>query len=312
VTTSAPRASVALVGTTASGKSALAHEIALTLGNVEIATVDSMTVYREMDLATAKPSRAQRAAVPYHLLDLVDPSDEFTVAEFQRAARAAERQIVGRGQRVLYVGGTGLYGRVVIDDFDIPGRYPLVRKSLEAQLPEGLAALFDQLSALDPVSASRMESSNERRVVRALEVTLGSGRPFSSFGPGLESYPDSGVHQIGLRVPMDEIDHRIESRLLSWMNEGLLDEVRHLSGRPGGLSRTARQAVGYRELLTHVEAGVPLDEALVAATTATRRLARRQRSWFGRDPRIEWFDDATAARERLVTLLTSTPANVGN
>lgn len=293
-------AAVALVGPTASGKSALAHDVALELGDVEVLCVDAMTVYRGMDIGSAKPTRAQRAQVSYHLLDLVEPSEEYAVAQFQRAAREAMRGVVARGHRVLYVGGTGLYGRAVLDDLEIPGVFPEVRASLEEL---DVSALYDELVVRDPVAASRMEPTNARRVRRALEVTLGAGRPFSSFGSGLRTYGAVRVVQVALRVEGEELDRRIEARFRAWLDEGLLDEVAALSRRAGGLSRTARQAVGYRELLAHVEENASLDECVNAALVASRRLARRQRSWFLRDPRVEWYDDVLDARRRVVDVL---------
>ena len=241
---------------------------------------------------------AERAEVPYHLLDLVDPDEEFTVAQFQRAAREALDVVGARGHRALYVGGTGLYGRAVLDDLEIPGRYPQVRAALEARAGD-LPALYAELAALDPVAASRMEATNERRVLRALEVTLGAGRPFSSFGAGLRTYPASRVVQVGLRVEPEELDQRIEARFHAWLVGGLVEEVAALAARPAGLSRTARQAVGYRELLAHFEDGAAFGPCVVEAIAASRRLARRQRRWFERDPRVEWFEDAARARERV-------------
>jgi tRNA dimethylallyltransferase len=297
--------SVALVGATASGKSALAHRLALELGDVDIVSVDAMCVYRGMDLGTAKPSSVERTEVPHHLLDLVEPSEEFTVAQFQRDARAATEAIFGQGRRALFVGGTGLYGRAVLDDLEIPGRYPGVRAALDERAALDLTALYLELEALDPVAASRLEPTNERRVVRALEVTLGSGRPFSSYGEGLMTYGPVRVVQVGLDVELEVLDERIDARFRRWMDEGLLDEVRALLERPGGLGRTARQAVGYRELLAHLEEGVPLEESLRDAITQSRRLARRQRSWFRRDPRVEWFSDPDSAARRLVEVLSA-------
>ena len=294
---------VALVGPTASGKSALAHALALDHHDVEILCVDAMTVYRGMDLGTAKPTRAERAQVRYHLLDLVEPSEEFTVAEYQRAARVAAADVWRAGRKVLYVGGTGLYGRAVLDDLAIPGQYPHVRALLEARAPEELAALYAELEVLDPVAASRMEATNARRVVRALEVTLGAGRPFSSYGEGLVTYGPTRVVQIALQSDFEQLDLRIAERFRAWMDRGLLDEVTALASAPGGLSRTARQAVGYRELLRHVEEGADLAACVDDAIIQSRRLARRQRSWFLRDPRIEWFDDVSEARARLLAVL---------
>ncbi|MGC2167839.1 MAG: tRNA (adenosine(37)-N6)-dimethylallyltransferase MiaA, partial [Acidimicrobiales bacterium] len=284
-------------------KSALAHQLALAEGNVDIVSVDAMCVYRGMDLATAKPTSRERAEVPYHLLDLVEPSEEFTVAQFQRDAGDATAQVWGAGRRVLFVGGTGLYGRAVLDDLDIPGRYPEVRRALEDRATSDLASLYAQLEELDPLSASRMEPSNERRVVRALEVTLGSGRAFSSYGEGLMTYGPARVVQIGLDVPLEVLDERIELRFRRWMDEGLVEEVQALLRRPGGIGRTARQAVGYRQILWHIEDDQPLETCVSDAITHSRRLARRQRSWFRRDPRVEWFEDPSGAAARLMTVL---------
>ena len=295
---------VAVVGPTASGKSELAHEVALECGDLEIIAVDAMTLYRGMDIATAKATPAQRAEVPYHLVDVVAASEEFTLAQYQRAAREAAHEIWGRARGVLYVGGTGLYARAVLDDLAIPGQFPEIRRDLEARVVHERDELFAMLVTLDPVAAGRMEPTNERRLVRALEVTLGSGRPFSSFGPGLRHYAEVRVVQVGLRVEAAELDRRIDERFRAWMDQGLLDEVRALARTPGGLSRTARQAVGYRELLAHVDDGEPLERCVEAAIAQSRRLARRQRSWFRRDPRIEWFDDPKAARTRVIEIVT--------
>jgi tRNA dimethylallyltransferase len=297
---------VALVGVTASGKSTLAHDVALASdGDIEILAVDAMTVYRGMDLGTAKPTRIQRDEVGYHLLDLIAPSEEFTVAAYQSAARDAAEDVWLRAGAVLYVGGTGLYGRAVLDNFDIPLQYPDVRAALELRARSELPQLFEELRVLDPLAASRMEPTNERRVVRALEVTIGSERAFSSYGAGLRTYGPVRVVQVGLRCDFDQLDERIATRFRVWLDDGLLDEVKKLASAPGGLSRTARQAVGYRELLRHVEDDVALEECVTDAITQSRRLARRQRSWFQRDPRIEWFDDPRLARERLEEVLGS-------
>jgi tRNA dimethylallyltransferase len=294
---------VALVGPTASGKSTVALAAAEApgrqAGRVELLSVDSMAVYRGMDIGTAKPTPAVRARVPYHLVDLVDPGQEFTVREFQAEARAALAGVAGRGHRALLVGGTGLYLRSVVDDLEFPGRFPdrarRLTEELDAAGPVGshgerdaLARLHARLETLDPVAAGRIGASNRRRLVRALEVTEGSGRPFSSFGPGLGSYPPSRVRLVGMRPDPADTDRRIAERVESMMEAGLLDEVRRLAAAPGGLSPTARQALGYRELLGHLEDGVPLAEAVAETVRRTRAFARRQWAWFRRDPRIVW------------------------
>ena len=284
---------VALVGVTASGKSETALRLARRRGDCEIVSVDSMCVYRGMDIGTSKPGADARRAVPHHLLDLVDPDEDFTVTESQQAARGGppRRHRTSAGITRFLVGGTGLYLRAVVDDLAIPGRYPDVAAALEADLDDGRAGVADlhaRLVALDPVGAARMEPTNRRRVVRALEVTIGSGRPFSAFGPGLEVYPATGMAQVGLSLPAEAIDRRIEDRFGCMVEAGLVDEVRALAARPGGMSRTARQALGYREVLAHVEGGAPLPDRLEEAVRRTRQFARRQASWFRRDPRVTW------------------------
>ncbi|HET9089979.1 MAG TPA: tRNA (adenosine(37)-N6)-dimethylallyltransferase MiaA [Acidimicrobiales bacterium] len=296
-----PGPAVALIGPTATGKSALAHELARSVEGAEVIVLDAMTVYRGMDIATAKPTAAERREVSYHLLDVIEPSEEFALAPYQAAARSAAAEIWGRGGSVVYVGGTGLYGRAVLDDFEIPGRFPEIAADLEARVAGERDALYAQLVELDPLGASRIEASNDRRLVRALEVTLGSGRPFSSFGPGLDSYGEVRVAQIGLVVALEVLDARIEARFRRFLDEGLVDEVRALAAT--SMSRTARQAVGYRELLAHVEDGEDLERCVEAAIHATRRLARRQLRWFRRDPRIEWFEDPSAALARATRVL---------
>jgi len=294
---------VALVGPTASGKSAVAHRVALeSSAGVEILSVDSMTVYRGMDLGTAKATEQQRREVPYHLLDLVEPSEEFSISQFQSAAREAADLVWALGGSVLYVGGTGLYGRAVLDNFAIPLQYPEVRSALEARRDD-LATLYRELQALDPLGASKIEPTNERRIIRALEVCLGSRQPFSSFGVGLRDYSRNRVVQIGVQPDFEVLDRRIEERFRDWMELGFLDEVSSLLER--GMSRTARQAVGYRELAEHLESGVDLEQCVQRAITQTRRLARRQRSWFGRDPRIQWVDSPDAALRRIDEVLQS-------
>jgi len=277
-----------IVGATASGKSALALAVARLAGDVELVSVDSMQVYRGMDIGTAKPTPAERAEVPHHLLDVVDPSEEFSVAQFQAAVHEALADIARRGRRAILIGGTGLYVRSIVDGLTIPGRWPDVRRDLDAE-PDA-AVLHRRLADLDPIAAGRMEPANRRRIVRALEVTIGSGRPFSSFGPGLEAYPDVPFHLVGVSLDRAERNRRIAERFHRMLDEGLLDEVRRLAAHDPPASRTARQALGYRELLRHLEDGVPLDDGVAEAITRTRQFARRQEAWFRRDPRIAWID----------------------
>jgi tRNA dimethylallyltransferase len=306
------RPHLVLVGPTASGKSALAMAIARRLTGsvrvtpphlggshaqneeVHIVSVDSMQVYRGMDIGTAKPTAAERAEVPHHMIDLVEPIEEFSVAAFQRGVHDALDAIESAGDRAILVGGTGLYVRAIVDDLDIPGQWPDVRAVLDDELDT--PTLWAQLLDADPEAAGRMEPTNRRRVVRALEVTMGSGRPFSSFGPGLESYADTPrFFQVGLTVDREELATRIANRFHQMLAEGLVDEVRALVETHGqDLSRTAWQALGYRELLHHLEGVVSFDEAVVEAIRRTRRFAVRQERWFRRDPRITWIDAPAA------------------
>jgi tRNA dimethylallyltransferase len=260
--------------------------VARRLGDVELVSIDSMQVYRGMDIGTAKPSPAERAEIPHHLIDLVEPTHDFTVAEFQVAYTSVVEAIGERRHRALLVGGTGLYHRVVIDDFELPGEWPAVRAEIDAE--EDTAVLFSRLSELDPAAAAKIEPTNRRRVVRALEVTIGSGRPFSSFGPGVDNYPPSAVTQIGLRWPRNVLTDRIGERVHQMIDAGLIGEVDALRRR--GLSRTAAQALGYKEILEALEGRIGKDEAIEMIITRTRRFAVRQERWFRRDPRVRWID----------------------
>jgi tRNA dimethylallyltransferase len=277
---------VAIVGTTASGKSGLALSIARQHPDVELVSIDSMQVYRGMDIGTAKPTAAEQAEVPHHLIDLVDPDTDFTVARFQRAFINALDAIEARDHRAVLVGGTGLYLRAAIDQLAIPGRYPDARRELDSEPTD---VLHERLVALDPAGATRVTATNRRRIVRALEVTIGSGRPFSSFGPGLEAYPPTPFRLVGIALPPEVVAARIEARYRHQLDAGFLDEVRQLWARPNGPSRTAAQALGYKELAMHLAGEATLEAALDEAIRRTRRFARRQRAWFRRDPRIEWL-----------------------
>jgi len=283
----APGPHLALVGPTASGKSALALEVARRLPDVELVSVDSMQVYRGMDVGTAKPTPAERAEVPVHLVDIADPSEDFSVVEFQAAALSVLGDVEARGHRALLVGGTGLYLRAVVEGLSVPPQWPAVRAELEAE-PD-TAALHRRLAGLDPVAAARMTPTNRRRVVRALEVVVGSGRPFSSFGVGLDVHPPVPFLLAGVWLPREVVGERIARRFAAMVGAGLVGEVAALAARPRGLSRTASQALGYREVLAHLRGECSLDEAVDEAVRRTRRFARRQRVWFRRDPRVTWY-----------------------
>jgi tRNA dimethylallyltransferase len=287
------RPHLAIVGPTASGKSALALEVARALGDVELVSVDSMQVYRGLDIGTAKPSAAERAAVPHHLIDVADADDEWSVARFQEEARAAVADIESRGKRALLVGGTGLYVQAVIDPLTFPPEDRAVREAVLARTDDTYAELVRR----DPDAAARIEPTNTRRIARALEVIEITGRPFSSFGAGLQTYGPTvfPVRLAGVWLPRNVLNARIATRVDAMRDAGLVDEVRTLRER-GALSRTAAQAIGYREVLDHLdglggEGGrePSLDVALEATVVRTRQFARRQRMWFRRDPRINWY-----------------------
>ncbi len=286
--------SVVVLGPTASGKSDVAMALAsgpTRSGHFEIVAVDAMQVYRHMDIGTAKPSVADRAAVSHHLVDLVDPDHDFAVAEFSVAAATAMTEITARNHQALLVGGTGLYLRALTDPMEIPGTWPDIRAALEERAATGaVTVMHAELVELDPVAATKMEPTNARRVVRALEVCLGSGRRFSSFGPGLDTYPKVPFVQFGLRWPRTALTHRIEERVHRMVDAGLVAEVTRLVETFPDLSRTARQALGYKELISHVVGDVSLDEAVAQVVVRTRQFAVRQERWFRRDPRVRWIE----------------------
>ena len=276
------------MGPTASGKSALALEVARRRQPAELLSMDAMAVYRGMDIGTATPSASELAGVACGGIDLCDPGEDFSVAAYQAAVRPVLTDADRREVAMVAVGGTGLYARAVVDDLAIPGRFPEVRAALEAAADT--AALYERLRDCDPVAAERTGPRNRRRIVRALEVTVGSGRPFSSYGPGLETYGPSRFAQVGLRLPRPLLDARIAERYEAQVEAGFLEEVRRLRDAGAPLSPTARHALGYRELLAHLDGSCSLPEALAEAVRRTRRFARRQERWFRRDPRIRWLD----------------------
>jgi tRNA dimethylallyltransferase len=278
---------LAVVGPTASGKTELAIEVAERLG-AEVVSADAMLVYRGMDIGTAKPTPDERARVPHHLVDLVDPGEEFSVARFQPLARAAIADVLGRGSVPLLVGGSGLYFHAVVDDFGFPPTDPAVRARLEDEAAEaGPAELYRRLAAADPPAAARIQPQNLRRTVRALEVIELTGRPFSSFRKAMDA-PVSRYRLtvLGLDPGPGLLRARVAERVAAMAEAGLVEEVRRLAGQP--LSRTARQALGYKELLDTIDQGTPVADALEAVVRRTRAYARRQLAWFRRDPRVRW------------------------
>ncbi|MDH7497855.1 MAG: tRNA (adenosine(37)-N6)-dimethylallyltransferase MiaA [Syntrophomonadaceae bacterium] len=279
----------AIVGPTAVGKSRLAIHCALRLG-AEILSCDSMQVYRGMDIGTAKPSREDRALVPHHLLDLVEPDADFTVADYQARARQLIEEINRRHRLPMLVGGTGLYYQAVVDDYQLapmPGD-AAVRRALEEEAERDLPGLYARLQWEDPVAAASIRPRDRKRIVRALEVCRVAGRPFSSF----QKRNPQRYHlaAVGLTAPREVLYQRIEQRVDAMLQAGLLEEVAGLWRRGFDLPLNSMQALGYRQLLSYLHGRCTLEEAVAAIKRETRRYAKRQLTWFRRDGRIRWFD----------------------
>ena len=281
---------LAVVGATAVGKSDLAIALARQLGG-EVVNADSMQLYRGMDVGTAKLPVSERAGVPHHLLDLWNVRVEANVADYQRLARACIAGVRDRGLLPVLVGGSGLYVRAALDHLDFPGTDPEVRARLEAELAaEGAGALHRRLAAVDPVAAASILPSNGRRLVRALEVVELTGRPFAATLPD-HRYAVPAV-QLGLTLPRPVLDARIEARVDRMWQHGLVEEVRRLAGHGLRGGRTASRALGYAQVLRFLDGELTEREARDDTVRATRRFARRQESWFRRDPRVRWLDAA--------------------
>ena len=277
-----------VLGPTASGKSDVAMEAARTVGNVHIIAADSMQVYRGMDIGTAKPTADDREQVVHHGLDLVEPHEDFSVAQYVAAVSGARESLEQHGVSELVVGGTGLYVTALVDGLNMPGQWPEIRAELEAN--DDVEALYAELSDVDPVAASRIEPNNHRRIVRALEVCRGSGTTFSSFGDGIAHFPDTDTVQIGIKWERDALRARIAERVSRMMSAGLVDEVRHLVSGDRPLSRTSRQALGYKEVIEGLEHGWSEQQMADTITLRTQQFAVRQERWYRRDPRITWFE----------------------
>jgi tRNA dimethylallyltransferase len=279
---------VAVVGPTAAGKSDLAVELASRLPG-EVVNADSMQVYRGMDIGTAKPTPVERRGIRHHVLDVLDVAEPATVAEFQSLARAAIDDCLGRGVPPVIVGGSALYVRAVLDRFEFPGTDPALRARLERDLAVvGARGLHERLINVDPSAAAAILPTNGRRIVRALEVVELTGRPFSATLPN-RTYLYDRVVQLGLDVPRDVLDRRIEERVDRMWRAGFVDEVRTLEGAGLRDSRTARRALGYVQVLAFLAGEYDEAEARARTIQATRRFARRQDSWFRKDPRISWL-----------------------
>ena len=283
---------VALVGPTATGKSALALALAGRLGRgaVEVVNADAMALYRGMDIGTAKATPAERAAVPHHLLDVLDVTATATVAAYQRDARAAVEAVRGRGAVPVVVGGSGLYVQALLDDLRFPGTDPVLRAGLTAELAaDGPGPLHARLAAADPDAAAAIEPGNGRRIVRALEVVTLTGRPFAASLPR-PGRPRHDALLVGLDRPTAELDGLVAARVDRMLDAGLVEEVVALDAVGLRRGATASRAVGYREVLAHLDGEIDRDEARRRTVVATRRLVRRQRSWFRRDARVHWLD----------------------
>jgi tRNA dimethylallyltransferase len=277
-----------VVGPTAAGKSDLATELALALGG-EVVNGDSMQLYVGMDIGTAKVPPDERRGVPHHLLDVLEVTEPATVAEFQRWARDAIADCRARGVTPILVGGSALYVRAVLDDFDFPGTDAATRARLEAELADvGSTAMHARLASLDPTAAASILPSNGRRVVRALEVIELTGGPYRATLPE-HSHVFDRVVQLGLDVPRQVLDERIARRVDRMWEAGLVDEVRGLEARGLREGRTASRALGYAQVLDFLAGGLTEDEARAAVVRGTRKFARRQDTWFRRDPRICWL-----------------------
>lgn len=280
---------VSIVGPTASGKTGLGIAIARRLAErgerAEIVNADAYQMYRGMDIGTAKPTAEEQAAVPHHLIDIIDPDDTMTVARFQQLARRTIAELQSRGIRPILVGGSGLYARAAIDDISFPGTDPKIRERLERrEREEGAGVLFEELRAKDPQAAARMDPRNPRRTIRALEVIELTGRPYSATLPRYR-YVVASV-QIGLDLDRADLDRRIDIRTAQMCEAGFLDEARRLRPHMG---LTASRALGYQQMFDLLDGLWDERDAWADVAQKTKRLARKQMGWFGRDPRIHWL-----------------------
>jgi tRNA dimethylallyltransferase len=283
---------VAVVGPTAAGKSELSLALARALAG-EVINADSMQLYQGMDIGTAKLTTSERGGIPHHLLDIWPVTQTASVSEYQVLARAVIEDIQRRGQTPILVGGSGLYVRAAIDKLQFPGTDPDLRATLEAELAEvGPARLHARLASVDPAAAAAILPGNGRRIVRALEVVQLSGGPFTATLPQYESaFP---TVQLGIHLPRPELDRRIAVRVGRMWDLGLVAEVRRLAAAGLREGRTASRALGYAQVLAFLDGHWSEEQAMAQTIQATRRFARRQESWFRRDPRVIWLDGTAA------------------
>ncbi|MGL4745108.1 MAG: tRNA (adenosine(37)-N6)-dimethylallyltransferase MiaA [Dermatophilaceae bacterium] len=299
---------VAVVGPTATGKSDLGVRLAHRLGG-EVVSADASQLYRGMDIGTAKLTAEHREGIPHHQLDVLDVADDASVAAYQRHARADLEEVRARGRIPIVVGGSGLYVRALLDRLDIPPTDPAVRRRLEDRAAsEGTEALLAELQALDPRAAAAVAPANTRRIVRALEVIELTGRPFSATMPRREQVWPTVL--IGLRADDRRLDQRINCRAAAMFADGLLDETERLCAHGLRESRTARRAVGYAQALAVVDGRMTTQDAVDETAVRTRRLVRRQQSWFGADPRVRWCDAFASGLDGQVTAMVEEAATV--
>lgn len=291
---------LAIVGPTATGKSDLALALAEEVGG-EIVSIDSAQVYRGMDIGTAKPSEEDMARVPHHMIDICDPAQTLTVAEFQKLARQSISSVLSRQITPILVGGSGLYFRAVVDPLDFPRTDPGVRAQIEKEVLDSPSAAYQRLIEIDPEAAERIQLSNVRRVIRALEVIEITGAKFSDFRVAWDEYVAIfDLTVAGLTLERADLDRRIEERVDEMFTSGLVDEVKRLEALGVRDSLTSVQALGYAQVLVFLDGTLTLDEAINEAKRRTRKFARRQLAWFRSDPRVHWFEnDAAAASEFL-------------
>lgn len=283
---------IAVVGPTASGKSALGLALAHELDG-EVVNVDSMQLYRGMDIGTAKLSPAEREGIPHHQLDVWDVTETASVARYQQAALRDIEDIMSRGKTPILVGGSMLYAQTLVDDWQFPPTDPQVRAKYEARRADiGTDALHAELARVDPAAAAIIEDKDPRRTVRALEVIELTGKPFKASQPPKNGPPRWGTKLLGLRTDSEWLNPRIEKRTRLMFEQGLVEEVEHLQDKGLVADSTAGRAIGYAQVLQAQRGELTWEDAVERTITGTRRYVRRQRSWFNRDKRITWLDAA--------------------
>ena len=282
---------ILILGVTASGKGKLAFALAKSLG-AEIISIDSMKVYRRMDIGTAKPPKENRDQIPHHLIDVAEPSDSFSVARFLELTQTAVDTIKKRNKPVVAVGGTALYIKSLLHGlFEGPGADEQIREELKAQVQaEGLSKLYTQLQKIDPTAAAKISANDPRRIIRALEVYKLTGKPISSFQQQWDTNASQDWSIIGLRREKTEESKRINARVKKMIDDCLVDEVKQLLAEPIQLSKQARSAIGYAEIINHLAGEIPLDEAIELIKKNSRKLAKAQRTWFKTFKNVNWLD----------------------